>query len=103
MQIRSRQTWQDKAEAKVAETKSKIPKEWRLHEDDLLAAKKQRQLSGPFIEGFLSAQELEITSNAAAPLVSKLQSGHYTALQVTTAFCKRAAIAHQIVSWRRKE
>ena len=98
MQIPFQQTWQEKAEAKRAKTKSKIPEEWTLNKDDLAAAKEQRQLSGPFIESFLDGRELEITSNDSVPLLAKIRSGHYTALQVTKAFCKRAAIAHQIVS-----
>ena len=98
MQTPLQQTWHEKAEAKRAKTKSKIPEEWTLNKDDLAAAKKQRQLSGPFIESFLDSRELEITSNDSVPLLAKIRSGHYTALQVTKAFCKRAAIAHQIVS-----
>lgn len=98
MKIPLQQTWQKKAEAKVAETQSKIPDEWTLQKHDLEAAKRQRQLSGPFIERFLNDGELEITGNDSVPLLSKIKSGQYTALQVTTAFCKRAAIAHQIVS-----
>jgi amidase len=97
MQIPLEQTWQEKAEAKRAKTKSKIPEEWTLDKDDLVAAKKQRQLSGPFIERLCDADELEITSNDSVPLLAKIKSGHYTALQVTKAFCKRAAIAQQIV------
>jgi hypothetical protein len=53
MQIPLQQTWHEKAKAKRAKTKSKIPEEWTLNKDDLAAAKKQRQLSGPFIESFL--------------------------------------------------
>lgn len=98
MQIPLQQTWHEKAEAKRAKTKSKIPEEWTLNKDDLAAAKKQRQLSGPFIESFIDSRELEITSNDSVPLLAKIRSGHYTTLQVTKAFCKRAAIAHQIVS-----
>jgi amidase len=96
MKVPLQQTWQKKAEAKVAETKSKIPDEWTLQKHDLEAVKRQRQLSGPFIERFLNDGELEITGNDSVPLLSKIKSGQYTALQVTTAFCKRAAIAHQI-------
>ena len=98
MQIPLQQTWQQKAEAKRTGTRSKIPEEWMLTQDDLAAAKKQQQLSGPFIESFLDDLELEITSNDSVPLLAKIRSSHYTALQVTKAFCKRAAIAHQIVS-----
>ena len=91
------QTWQDKAAAKVARTKAKIPDEWTLQKVDLIAAKKQRQLSGPFIERFLNNDELEITNLDTVPLLSQIESGHYTAIRVTKAFCKRAAISHQIV------
>jgi amidase len=98
MQISHQPTWQEKAEAKREKNRSKIPEEWTLTKEDLVAAKKQRQLSGPFIESFLDGHELEITSNDSVPLLSKVRSGHYTALQVTKAFCKRAATAHQIVS-----
>ncbi|CZR51505.1 related to general amidase [Phialocephala subalpina] len=96
MQPSPMQTWQEKARIKVAETNSKIPEKWRLGKDDLVAAKKQRQLAGPFIESFLDGETLEITSHNSVPLLSKITSGHYTALQVTIAFCKRVAIANQI-------
>jgi amidase len=68
-----------------------------VQKHDLEAAKRQRQLSGPFIERFLNDGELKITGNDRVPLLSKVKSGQYTALQATMAFCKRAAIAHQIV------
>jgi amidase len=97
MQTPLHQTWQDKAAAKVARTKAKIPDEWTLQKDDLIAAKKQRQLSGPFIERFLNNDELEITNLDTVPLLSQIESGHYTAIRVTKAFCKRTAIAQQIV------
>ena len=98
MQIPLQQSWQNKAEAKVAKTKSKIPAEWILPNSDLEQAKKQRQLSGPFIEKFLEDAELEIIRLDSVPLITKIKAGEYTALQVTKAYCKTAAIAHQIVS-----
>lgn len=91
-------SWEAKAKAKVAETKSKIPKEWRLNQSSLDKAKQIKKLSGPFIESFLSDEEISITRNDSTLLVEKVKTGEYTALQVAQAFCKTAAIAHQIVS-----
>jgi amidase len=98
MLISIHQSWQDKAAAKVLRTRSKIPPEWTLTETDLEDAKRQRQLTGAFIEKFLDKGELEITRTDSVPLVAKIRDGQYTSLQVTRAYCKTAAIAHQIVS-----
>lgn len=92
------QSWEAKAKAKVAETKSKIPNEWRLNQSSLDKAKQIKKLCGPFIESFLSDDELSITRNDSTLLVEKVKTGEYTALQVAQAFCKTAAVAHQIVS-----
>ena len=46
----------------------------------------------------LNALECDITSNFdATALLQKLREGEWSAEQVTVAFCKRAAIAHQLV------
>lgn len=99
MQVPQQQTWQDKAATKVAKTRAKIPEKWILQESDLEDAKKQRKLSGPFIERFLDDGEVAIIRNDTVPLLAKIKSGEYTALEVTLAFCKTAAIALQIVSY----
>ncbi|KAH0559168.1 hypothetical protein GP486_004292 [Trichoglossum hirsutum] len=85
------------AQAKVADTMSKIPQEWVLDQADLEDAKKQRRLSGPFIEKFLDKGELEVIRDDSMSLVEKVKSSQYTALQVARAYCKTAAIAHQII------
>lgn len=100
MHAHHEETWEAKAKAKVAETKSKIPNEWRLNQSSLDKAKQIRKLSGAFIESFLSDEELSITRNDSTLLVEKVKTGEYTALQVAQAFCKTAAVAHQIVSIR---
>lgn len=91
-------SWEAKAKAKVAETKSKIPHEWRLNQSSLDKAKQIKKLSGPFIESFLNDEELSIIRNDSTLLVEKVKTGEYTALQVAQAFCKTAAVAHQIVN-----
>lgn len=97
MQVHQR-SWETKAKAKVAETNSKIPNEWRLSQSSLDQAKQMKKLSGPFIESFLNDEELVIIRNDSTLLVERVKTGGYTALQVAQAFCKTAAIAHQIVS-----
>jgi len=52
----------------------------------------------PKKSGILSAEELTITESSATDLVAQLASGKLTSVAVTTAFYKRAALAHQLVS-----
>jgi amidase len=90
-------SWQEKAAVKRAATNAKIPQKWRLTKADLDRAKEQVQLTGPFIQSFLAEAERDIVGHDAPALVKKLASREYTALQVAEAYCKTAAIAHQIV------
>jgi len=48
--------------------------------------------------GILTAKELEITSKPAADLSKELSTGKLTCLEVATAFCKAAAVAHQVTN-----
>lgn len=98
MHVDQEESWEAKAKAKVAETESKIPNKWRLNQSSLDKAKQMKKLSGAFIESLLSDEELSIIRNDSTLLVEKVKIGEYTALQVAQAFCKTAAVAHQIVS-----
>ncbi|KAK0386104.1 hypothetical protein NLU13_5941 [Sarocladium strictum] len=89
-------SWQDQAAAKVAETASKIPAQWRLTPDDIQRAKEQKDLTGPFIQSFLSEDEIAITSLGSSRLVAKVAEGALTSLEVAKAYCKTTAVAHQI-------
>lgn len=89
--------WEAKAIAKRASNLAKIPKEWRLRDDDLKKAENQRNLTDSFIEQYLNEQEIYIIREGSVNLVEKIQQGNLSAAQVTQAFCKTAAIAHQIV------
>jgi hypothetical protein len=89
--------WADVASKKRTETHRKIPKEWLLDPLTLLQVKNQRKLTGPFIEGLLDLETREITGLDSVAIVEKVRNGSYTAVQVTRAFCKRAAIAQQLV------
>ncbi|KAL8991521.1 MAG: hypothetical protein Q9169_007847 [Polycauliona sp. 2 TL-2023] len=92
----SRDSWQVAARAKAADTSSKIPKEWLLSDQDLANAKKQRDLTGSFIEQYLTNDERAIVGLDSTRLVGKLQRQEYTAVAVAQAYCKAAAVAHQI-------
>ena len=75
-----------------------IPPEWLLSPPNLEKAKEQRDLTGKFAGGFLSEAESRIVSKDSTALVDSIAAGTLSALEVTLAFCKSAAIAHQLVS-----
>ena len=98
--------WQTIVAAKQKKSQSLIPEAWKIPESITKELKYPLEenanrildLDIPKRSGILSEREVEITeSNTVAQLLSKLASGAYTSLEVTTAFCKRAAIAQQLV------
>ncbi|PWY84806.1 amidase [Aspergillus heteromorphus CBS 117.55] len=94
-------TWQEKAQQKRTTAAAKIPVEWLIPSSDLtrLQATYTNMLSIPEQTGLLTPLDIEITSTGSATaLLSSLASQKYTAEEVTLAFCKRAAIAQQLVS-----
>ncbi|GAB1318531.1 amidase [Madurella fahalii] len=89
-------SWEDLAAAKRASTLDKIPEAWRLTPAELAKAKHQRDLTGQFIQQFLTADDISITAMESVDLVHAIKEGKLSAVQVTTAFCRTAAVAHQI-------
>ena len=90
------EVWQDIAKRKKEEQNTKIPKEW------LLSSKPSPNLNNvidvPRRCGLLSEKELYITEkHDATSLVEKLAKRDISSEEVVTAFCKRAAISHQLV------
>ena len=75
-----------------------IPSEWRIPKDKL-PAEDQKDVTGfPAQCGILTKDELAITDGCATEIVKKIAAGEWKAEDVTRAFCKRAAIAQQLVS-----
>ncbi|KAK9458131.1 amidase signature domain-containing protein [Dipodascopsis uninucleata] len=72
-----------------------IPAEWKISvPEDVDNFTKFAETTG-----VLSAEEIEITGKYdAVGLLERIHKGEYTALQVTIAFCKRAALASQCVN-----
>jgi amidase len=91
-------SWESAAAAKRASVLGKIPEAWRLDEGQLAQARAQRDLTDGFIQQFLNEDEISIISRDSVDIVDQIKQGNLTALEVTSAFCKTAALAHQIVS-----
>ena len=94
----SQTPWQDLVAEKRRECAQKIPREWTLSAEQLSVPHRLLEYDLPRRCGLLSELELDLTENfTAEQLLVKLASGNVRSLDVTTAFCKRAAIAQQVV------
>ncbi|TGO24071.1 hypothetical protein BPAE_0113g00280 [Botrytis paeoniae] len=87
-------SWQEIAKDKKDRINASIPSEWRL----------KSQPSEDCVIGYtnigdvMSTDEISITNSAATDLVARMAKGELTSVEVTTAFCKRAALAHQLLN-----
>jgi amidase len=101
MTVHQYQPWQEKAAAYRAEVAARIPNDWMLPAsiiNSISADSHQVILDIPRTCGILTAEELDITENYdAVSMAQLLAEGKFTSVAVTTAFCKRAAIAQQLV------
>jgi amidase len=89
-------TWQEIGLQKRGLRDSLIPDAWRIEKKEYPSG--SSVLGIPETCGILSAEEVVITSKYdAVDIVRLIKDGKYTAEAVTTAFCKRAAIAQQLV------
>ncbi|XWW97156.1 hypothetical protein V2A60_005137 [Cordyceps javanica] len=89
--------WAKIAVQKRAQRDAAIPAEWHLP-PGLIFEDRLNITRAPVESGILSPREIEITETDAATLVPKLAAREYTSYEVTLAFCKRAAIAQQLVN-----
>jgi amidase len=88
-------TWQSLAAKKRDSISALIPKEWLL--PSIPTVEEQKDVTGEYIWQFLSPKEKEITETDAVGIVANTTSGKWSSVEVTIAFCHRAAIAHQLV------
>ncbi|KAF5008795.1 hypothetical protein FDECE_4950 [Fusarium decemcellulare] len=97
-------SWEQLVAEKKQRLSNAIPPQWRLDQrflDDFTKHGNGRLLSldPARRSGILNNLELEITEKySATELVHKLARGDLKAVDVVTAFCKRAAIAQQLVT-----
>jgi len=90
--------WQNKAEEKRQSLFDAIPTDWILSKD--ISDSLPKNLTKiPLNCGILSSLDIEITEiDEIEELADRIARGRYSAVDVTTAFCKRASIAHQLVN-----
>lgn len=85
--------WEERASDKRRRIDESIPPEWRMtsasEHDSAFAALQDSNI--------LDASERQITESSAVDLLQKLSEGTLTSVEVTKAFCKRAAFAQQSV------
>ncbi|TVY31478.1 Acetamidase [Lachnellula occidentalis] len=86
--------WEKIAEDKKARIAASIPPEWRITS----APTEDSVMDYPKKSGIMTAEELAITESSATDLVAKMAEGQLTSVAVTTAFCKRAALATQLTN-----
>ncbi|KAJ1322830.1 amidase [Microdochium nivale] len=87
------------AARKKAQQWSNIPEPWRIAADRLPGPDVANVMDVPLTCGVLDDAEIRITSDFdATGLLEELRARRLTAEQVVVAFCKRAAIAHQLTN-----
>lgn len=92
-------TYIEISQAKCDQRDRLIRDEWKLPKKLSLG---HNVLEVPKTCGILTEREISITGdNDAVDIVEKIRQQEYTAEEVTVAFCKRAAIAQQLVNFDR--
>ncbi|KAG5300065.1 amidase [Histoplasma capsulatum G186AR] len=88
--------WEVTAKAKRDSVLNLIPEKWRIP-TPIPSASELRDVTR-YIRKFLSPREIEITELDLVSLAQRTTNGQWTAVEVTEAFCHRAALAHQFVN-----
>ncbi|KAH7907273.1 general amidase [Hygrophoropsis aurantiaca] len=88
-------SWPDLVADKKRRQEESIPKKWRILP---VPANVLDVTAIPEKSGLLTAREIEITISDVETLLGKIASAQWSSFEVTTAFYKRAIIAHQLVN-----
>lgn len=88
--------WKKLSEEKRASVLALIPQAWMLP-SPTPPPNEQKDVTGQYIQQFLSPREIEITETDAVGIVKNTTTGKWKARDVAEAFCHRAALAHQMV------
>lgn len=86
--------WKARAEAYKAQLLESIPQEWRLKPEVLANLPKDVRFIAE-TSGILSKDEVTLLARDATRLAQDVAAKKFTAVQVATAYCKSAAVAHQ--------
>ncbi|KAL3463862.1 amidase signature domain-containing protein [Aspergillus heterothallicus] len=93
---RRQPSWQLIASEKREANLAKIPPDWILEPQLLEDGRTRLSIAGDYIEDLLDDKARYITAMDVPELVAGMKDGVLTAVDVVTAFCKRAAYAHQL-------
>jgi amidase len=88
--------WETVATAKKASLLGLIPQQWKINPAEVPSNATLRNVTN-YICRFLHPLEVEITNSPANKILGNIRSLEWTSLDVTRAFCHRAALAHQLV------
>ena len=87
--------WRKRCEDRREEQLRQIPKDWIITLPD---SNRLNVIQFPLECGLLSPREIDITENTdISVLLEKLATAEWSSVEVTTAYYKRAIIAHQLV------
>ncbi|KAG6827461.1 hypothetical protein H0H92_011700 [Tricholoma furcatifolium] len=92
------ETWKELVSDKKARQKASIPSSWIIEPEDLPSPDVLNVTTIPEASGLLTPREVEITSTPVDVLVKNLATSQWSSVDVTTAFGKRAIIAHQLTN-----
>ncbi|KAJ5174080.1 acetamidase [Penicillium coprophilum] len=87
-------SWQSIVAEKKASIENSIPNDWKIKN----APSEDNLMDFPERCGILSPFDLEVTSLSATELVGRLATGNLKAVDLTLSFCKRAAVAQQLLN-----
>ncbi|CAN6623011.1 hypothetical protein TRVA0_009S01200 [Trichomonascus vanleenenianus] len=90
--------WEKRAQAARARRAAQLPEEYVIPSDKLPAESVKDVSNFPKESGLLTDRELEITESNVPTLFEAIKAKKYTALEVTQAYIKRAAYAHQLTN-----
>lgn len=74
-----------------------LPSSYLLPNDVLESPRPRNVTSVPIDTGHYTREEIEIIHSQAEDILLKIRERIWTSLEVTTAFCKAATAAHQLV------
>ncbi|OBT40009.1 hypothetical protein VE00_09405 [Pseudogymnoascus sp. WSF 3629] len=91
-------SWTDISAAKKEEVNARIPSEWLIPKELLPPPSRTKVDDFVATSGFFTDREINITASSATDITANIVAGTWTAEEVTTAFCKAAAVSHQLVN-----
>lgn len=87
--------WKELSEKKKKELEEAIPAKWRL---DKIVPPEEISDACAYLDEILPESEVKITSMTLRELADKIAKGQLTSVEVTEAFCHRAAYSQQLLN-----